>query len=152
MLRVTDHDIRDGESSRDYVRRIPLWRKAILFTLGVGGFIAVLAIPAIAFTASSFVSPLIPALCLAALFALGVFLSVKLEDRFPWGAMLAYRFALLTGFTAGMVIVGWALNDLVIPQLDNLAAIVGDKAMLAGIIAIGLACAVAGYVGHRRYN
>lgn len=37
-MRITPHDIRDGESSRDYVRRIPLWRQAVLLLIGVATF------------------------------------------------------------------------------------------------------------------
>lgn len=39
MLKLNEHDIRDGESSRDYVRRIPLWRQALLLLIGVTAFI-----------------------------------------------------------------------------------------------------------------
>lgn len=37
---MTPADIRDGESSRDYVRRIPLWRRALLLVIGVVAFTA----------------------------------------------------------------------------------------------------------------
>lgn len=39
-MKLTEHDIRDGESSRDYVRRISLWRKAFLLVAGLGAFTA----------------------------------------------------------------------------------------------------------------
>lgn len=42
-LKLNEHDIRDGESSRDYVRRIPLWRQALLLLIGV----ASITLPAI---------------------------------------------------------------------------------------------------------
>lgn len=39
MLKLNEHDIRDGESSRDYVRRIPLLRQAFLLLFGVTAII-----------------------------------------------------------------------------------------------------------------
>lgn len=39
VLKLDEHDIRDGESSRDYVRRIPLWRQALLLLIGVSAII-----------------------------------------------------------------------------------------------------------------
>lgn len=39
VLKLDEHDIRDGESSRDYLRRIPLWRQALLLLIGVSAII-----------------------------------------------------------------------------------------------------------------
>lgn len=42
-MQIKEHDIRDGESSRDYVRRIPLWRRGLLLVLGVAAFTAAIS-------------------------------------------------------------------------------------------------------------
>jgi uncharacterized membrane protein len=46
---VTPTDIRDGESSRDYVRRIPLWRRAMLLVIGVVAFTVAISYIAVVF-------------------------------------------------------------------------------------------------------
>lgn len=48
-MKLTEHDIRDGESSRDYVRRIPLWRQAVLLLIGVVAFTACISYMALIF-------------------------------------------------------------------------------------------------------
>lgn len=48
-MKLTDSDIRDGESARDYVRRIPLWRQAVLLSTAVFVFVAVVAFFALTF-------------------------------------------------------------------------------------------------------
>ncbi|MGO4677726.1 hypothetical protein AB4Z40_33080 [Bosea sp. 2YAB26] len=48
-MKITEHDIRDGESSRDYVRRIPLWRLAALLVIGVGAFVGIATFFAMSF-------------------------------------------------------------------------------------------------------
>jgi hypothetical protein len=48
-MKLTEHDIRDGESSADYVRRIPLWRQAILLLFGLAAFTVAISYMALIF-------------------------------------------------------------------------------------------------------
>lgn len=48
-MQIKEHDIRDGESSRDYVRRIPLWRRALLLLIGLAAFTAAISYMSLVF-------------------------------------------------------------------------------------------------------
>lgn len=48
-MKITEHDIRDGEASRDYVRRISLWRRAVLLLIGIVTFTAGISYMALIF-------------------------------------------------------------------------------------------------------
>lgn len=48
-MKITENDIRDGEASRDYVRRISLWRRAVLLLIGVATFTAGISYMALIF-------------------------------------------------------------------------------------------------------
>jgi len=89
---------------------------------------------------------------LAALFAAGVFVGAKLEFSNPPIATFAYRVGLLSGYAAGMVAVGWVMYDLVIPQMEKVAAVIGDKAMFFSLFTIWVIGAVWVINAHRRYN
>lgn len=48
-MKLSGGDIRDGEASRDYVRRIPLWRRALLLAIGAAAFTAAISYIALVF-------------------------------------------------------------------------------------------------------
>lgn len=49
-MRIVKDDIRDGESGRDYVRRISIWHRLFLLTVGVALFTAAIAYLAVVLT------------------------------------------------------------------------------------------------------
>lgn len=95
---------------------------------------------------------LITIVCLAAVFAVGVFIGAKLERSSPGVATFAYRVGLLAGYAAGMTAAGWALSWLVIPAADSIATVIGEKSMLVIVIAIGAAAGLWGFLSLRKYD
>lgn len=90
--------------------------------------------------------------CLAAVFAVGVFMGARLERSSPGVATFAYRGGLLAGYAAGMTAVGWGLWTIVPPTVDWLDAAFGEKQVGVAMVGLWLLGVVIVYRAHQRYN
>jgi MFS family permease len=95
---------------------------------------------------------LITIVCLAAVFAVGVFIGAKLERSSPGVATFAYRAGLLAGYAAVMTAAVWVLNAAVPPAYDWLVDIFGSKPVFLTLCALWAIGAVIVYRAHQRHN